>query len=112
MKLLFDQNLAPGLVRRLADLYPGSSHVFDIELGSAEDRDVWAFAREHGFVITSKDSDFHHLSVLKGPPPKVIWVRLGNCTVADVEKLLRTSYPDIAAFGETEEAFLVIGSRI
>ena len=26
----------------------------------------------------TKDENFHRLSVLLGPPPKVIWVRLGN----------------------------------
>jgi hypothetical protein len=26
-RLLFDENLAAGLVRRLADVYPGSTHV-------------------------------------------------------------------------------------
>ena len=30
MKLLFDQNLSPRLRRRLADLYPGSDHVFEL----------------------------------------------------------------------------------
>jgi Domain of unknown function (DUF5615) len=28
MKLLFDHNLSPRLVRNLADLYPNSQHVF------------------------------------------------------------------------------------
>jgi hypothetical protein len=35
MKLLSDQNLSPQLVNRLADLFPGSSHVQTEGLGSA-----------------------------------------------------------------------------
>jgi len=36
----------------------------------------------------TKDENFHRLSVLLGPPPKVIWVRLGNCSTDDVIRLL------------------------
>ena len=37
----------------------------------------------------TKDEDFHRLSVLHGPPPKVIWIRLGNCSTDEVIRLLR-----------------------
>jgi predicted nuclease of predicted toxin-antitoxin system len=40
--------------------------------------EVWSYAREHGFAILSKDSDFHQRSLLYGHPPKVVWVRKGN----------------------------------
>ena len=40
--LLFDQNLAPALARRLADLYPGSAHVRDAGLAAADDEAIWA----------------------------------------------------------------------
>lgn len=66
MKLLFDQNLAPALVHRLEDLFPGSEHVHEVGLGEASDRAVWEYARDHGLVIASKDSDFHQLAVLEG----------------------------------------------
>jgi len=108
LKLLFDQNLAPSLVRRLAAQFPGSAHVFDIGLGTARDRDVWDFARENGFAIVSKDSDFHQLSVWRGPPPKVIWVRLGNCSVDEVDEALRSRVRAIEQFDASAEAFLAI----
>ena|SRR6516165_525086 len=82
MKLLFDQNLSPKLVNRLADLFPGSSHVQSERLDCADDDQVWDHARQHGFAIVSKDEDYNNLSVLRGSPPKVIWVQLGNCTTA------------------------------
>ena len=50
---------------------------------------MWAYAKANDFVIVSKDSDFVDLSVLEGAPPKVVWVRLGNCTTASVALLLR-----------------------
>lgn len=72
--LLFDHNLAPRLVTRLVDLYPGSAHVDALGLGTASDRDVWEFARSQGFIIVTKDADFSELNVLLGTPPKVIWI--------------------------------------
>lgn len=110
MKLLFDQNLAPSLVRRLATEYPDSAHTYTLGLGEADDREIWDYARQRGFAIVSKDSDFHQLSVREGPPPKVIWVRLGNCSVDDVEAILRAQVRDIEQFDAGVEAFLVIGS--
>jgi predicted nuclease of predicted toxin-antitoxin system len=110
LKLLFDQNLAPSLVQRLADEYPDSAHTHPLGLGEAEDREIWAFARQHGFAIVSKDSDFHQLAVREGPPPKVVWIRLGNCAVEDVAASPRDRREDLERFDAGGEAFLEIGS--
>jgi predicted nuclease of predicted toxin-antitoxin system len=107
VKLLFDQNLSHRLARTLNDVFPHSLHVRDVSLKAADDSVVWAYAREHDFVIVSKDADFHQRSFVFGAPPKVIWVRLGNCSTADVERLLRRSAHAIEAFGiDAELAFL------
>ena len=58
MRLLFDQNLSPRLKETLRGIYPESLHLRDIGLESADDVVVWAYARDHEFVIVSKDSDF------------------------------------------------------
>ena len=89
MKLLFDQQLSPGLVRRLAEVFPESSHVHVQGFGEAIDGVVWAFARDHGHTIVTKDADFADLAALRGPPPKVVWLRIGNCTTSEIESLLR-----------------------
>jgi predicted nuclease of predicted toxin-antitoxin system len=91
MKLLFDQNLSPRLAARLFDVFPGSSHVFLLGLDHAEDVEVWNFARDHGFAVVTKDADFGEMSTLKGFPPKVVWLRIGNCTTSRVEELLRSN---------------------
>lgn len=89
MKLLFDQNLSPRLPRLLADLFPGSLHIRDIGLRDATDTEIWEYAKQNGFVIVSKDSDFQQRSLLYGHPPKFIWLRVGNCPVKPIEELLR-----------------------
>ena len=91
MKLLFDENISPRLVAALSDVFPGSVHVRDVGLVRATDAAIWAYARDRGLTILSKDSDFHQVSFLRGPPPKVIWIRRGNCSTVDIEALLRSN---------------------
>jgi len=98
MKLLFDENLSPKLVRLLDDLFPDSVHVRDVELKAADDPVVWKYAQDNRLTICSKDSDMHQRSFVLGYPPKVIWVRLGNCSTNDVAKLLRKHFAAIEAF--------------
>jgi predicted nuclease of predicted toxin-antitoxin system len=98
MKLLFDQNLSPKLVSRLSDLFPGSDHVQSAALDCAHDDLIWEHARLNGFAIVTKDEDYNNLSVLRGSPPKVIWLQIGNCTTAQVEAGFRSRFADIAAF--------------
>jgi predicted nuclease of predicted toxin-antitoxin system len=104
MRLLFDQNLSPRLVDSLIDVYPGASHVSLVGLDRATDEDVWDYAAANDCVIVSKDSDFSDTSVVRGFPPKIIWIRLGNCTTAQIERALRSSNEGIAAFVNDPDA--------
>ena len=109
MRLLFDQNLSRRLVDMVSADYPESKHVTEVGLETATDAEIWAYAGEHGFVIVSKDSDFRQLAFLHGPPPKAVWVRLGNAATVDVFEALRNSHDEIARFGaDADEALLVI----
>jgi len=96
VRLLFDQNLSPRLAARLADCFPGSEHVREAGLASADDATIWAYAAEHDLTIVSKDSDFHQRSLVEGPPPKVVWIQVGNCTTSDIEQVLRRHREDLA----------------
>lgn len=110
MKLLFDENISPRLVVALQDAFPNSAHVHDCGLGSADDLMIWQYAKNNGFAIVSKDSDFQERSVLLGPPPKIIWLRTTNCTSAEIESLLRTALPTIKRFIEEDsESCLILG---
>lgn len=108
MKLLFDNNLSPRLVNRLGDIYPNSQHLFNLKLDTAEDSVVWQYAREHEFMIVTKDSDFSELSLLKGFPPKVIWIRIGNCITNDIGSLIRSNAKKIYEFGRKSSLGILI----
>jgi predicted nuclease of predicted toxin-antitoxin system len=98
--LLFDHNLSPRLVNRLADVYPNSVHVSAIGLSKADDRTVWEYARQHDYMVVTKDVDFGELLLLYGFPPKILWVRRGNCTTSDIERLLRASFEAVESLSD------------
>jgi predicted nuclease of predicted toxin-antitoxin system len=89
LKLLFDQNLSRKLVNRLADIFPGSSHVQFHELAEKTNTEIWEFANANGFCIVTQDADFTERSRLYGSPPKVVWLRCGNAPTKEVEALIR-----------------------
>lgn len=84
MRLLFDQNLSRQLCTLLADLYPQLQQVRAARLADAPDAAIWDYALGNDFVIVTKDADYRDLSIACGHPPKVIWIRLGNCSTAAV----------------------------
>lgn len=40
--------------------------------------------------LVSYLSDYNDLSLLRGFPPKVIWIRRGNCSTKEIEQLIRS----------------------
>ena len=107
MKLLVDQNLSPELSARLQDLFPGSLHIRDVLTRRTKDPRIWSYARENGFVIATKDSDYRRLSRERSYPPKVIWIRTGNTSTAVVESLLRDHYDEILAFEQDPDRGII-----
>lgn len=97
MRLLLDQNLSPRLVQRLADVFPGALHVSDVGLDQATDEAVAVYAQANDCIVVSKDTDFGYRGMGGGAGPKVIWLRLGNCTTRQIEQALRASRAEIDA---------------
>ena len=88
MKLLLDQNLSFRLVPKLDSVFPNSKHVKDFGLTGDDDDSIWNLAADQEFAIVTKDSDFFNRSVLRGHPPKVIQLRVGNCSTSRILALL------------------------
>lgn len=108
MKLLLDENLSDSVVSQIRDLYPNSTHVKLQNLQQTDDLQIWEFARRHGFVIVSKDADFHQRSLVFGHPPKFIFLRVGNCPTARITQLLRSSHVLISAFDADPDASILV----
>ena len=109
MRLLFDENLSTRLVALLQAEYPGSAHV-ELALGRGRsDNEMWEHARVNGFTIASKDNDFRQRAFLSGPPPKVVWLSVGNADIDEIAALLRSRADALIRFeANPEEALLVI----
>ena len=74
MKLLLDQNLSYRLLDKLEAVFPGSTQARLIGMAQADDAAIWHHAKDSGFTIVTKDSDFYERSLVYGFPPKVIWL--------------------------------------
>ncbi len=98
MKLLFDQNLSPGLAVFFAKTFAGSKHLIDCNLDRSDDSVVWEYAQNEGFTIVTKDNDFNNLVAFLGFPPKVIWIRRGNCSTNEIRELINSNIERIKAF--------------
>ena len=88
MKILFDENVSARLVGLLADEFPGSTHVETVRLRGRTDEEIWSHAADGGFMIASKDRDFAEMSFLRGHPPKVILLRVGNAGTTRIAAFL------------------------
>ena len=104
MKLLLDENLSDRIVLQILDLYPDSAHVKSHHLIHTDDVLIWSFARQHGYTIVSKDADFHQRSLVFGHPPRLVYLRIGNCPTTRIIQLLRSNYILLSAFHSDPDA--------
>ena len=88
----------------VAPEFPGSCHVRDFGLARVPDERVWEFARSSGRLIVTKDVDFNERSILYGHPPKVIWIRRGNCSTREIATLLTSQHAEIIRFHGDDSA--------
>ncbi len=106
--LLFDQNLSDRLVQTVAADFPGSAHVKQLGLAESDDATIWERAARDGFAIVSKDADFHFLSLLRGHPPKLVYLCLGNCPTSTIAALIASHTATIKVFlADPDEALLM-----
>jgi predicted nuclease of predicted toxin-antitoxin system len=88
MKLLFDQNISFRLLKQISQAFPEANQVKELGLENSSDSEIWEFARDSNFDIVTFDSDFYDLSVIRGIPPKIIWLRIGNTSTINIAKVL------------------------
>ena len=93
---------------RVALIFPDSAHVQDLGLDTADDTELWNYALNNDYVIASKDADFSDISAIHGHPPKVIWLKRGNCSTNTVEDILRNHHSDIETFAIDTNSGLIV----
>ncbi len=98
MKLLFDQNISFRIINQLKEFYPEAKQVRLLGLENASDSTIWEYAKEHNYTIVTFDADFYELSNIKGHPPKIIWLRVGNTTTKSIAEILVSKHTEIVDF--------------
>jgi predicted nuclease of predicted toxin-antitoxin system len=98
MKLLFDQNISFRILRLLPEDFADCRQVRSVGLNDCNDVEIWRFAKQNGFTVVTFDADFFDISVLRGFPPKIIWLRTGNLTTSDIVERIMLNSLNIASF--------------
>ena len=96
--LLFDGNLPARAVVILSEDFPGAVHVSEVDLLEASDEAIWEEALRRGLAILSKDDDFVARAVLRGHPPKIVVLRIGNMRTRELITFFRTRRDTIRRF--------------
>ena len=105
MKLLFDQNISFRIMRLLPDSFADCRHVRSVGLNNYNDREIWQFAKQNDFTIVTFDSDFSDIATLRGFPPKIVWLRAGNLTTAEIAERIILNTSKITSFINYPEQF-------
>lgn len=103
MSLLFDQNISPRILKYFLSVFPEAKHVRQVGLEDASDALIFEFAKKNKFALVTFDSDFVDLNVVKGIPPKIIWIRTGNLTTKAVAEILNCNVESIMRFLESDQ---------
>lgn len=106
MKLLLDQNLSRRLLPDLQAHFPGSNQVTLQGLDTASDAVIWQWAKDGAYIVMTKDADFIELAVIRGAPPKIIRLALGNTNNAVLRERLLAHLDVLAEFARSEDAVL------
>ena len=109
MNLLFDQNISFRIIKKIEDIFPGSISARELGYDNPQDFEIWKYAKSNNFSIVTFDSDFIDLCNLKGFPPKIIWLRIGNTSTTNIAKRIGIEREKIIDFlNNSENAFLEI----
>ncbi len=98
MKLLFDQNISFRLIKHIINIFPESKQIRELGLENSTDIEIFDFAKNNDFTIVTFDSDFCDINILKGFPPKIVWIRTGNTTTKSLKNLIRNKSDLIKLF--------------
>ena len=105
MKLLLDANLSWRLIPVLKEYFDECVHadnIPDIEF-PAKDTKIWQYAKDNGYIVITHDNDFNDLIFTRGFPPKIVWMRTGNCSRKITTDILIRSKPAIEELFISEE---------
>jgi len=108
VKFLIDENLSDKLAARLEATYPGSKHVKQVRLSAHSDAELWELAHKDGFIILTQDDDFVEMSMMRGAPPKVVHLAMGNHTTKEWLSIIQANAVAISHFASDPDSGLLV----
>ncbi|MEY4875498.1 MAG: hypothetical protein RI955_1057 [Bacteroidota bacterium] len=107
MKLLFDENISFRILKKIESKFPESKHTLYHGLNGKTDTEIWDVAKKEELVIVTFDEDYFEMMMIKGFPPKVIWLRIGNSSTNEIVELLEKNFDEIKLFIQNNEVGLL-----
>lgn len=98
MRLLFDQNISYRVILKIKIIYPDAQQVRQLGIENYSDIEIWNFAKKNNFTIVTFDSDFFDFANIKGYPPKIIWLRIGNTKTDFIAEIINSRHTIISDF--------------
>jgi len=103
VKLLFDQNISFRVIKKISQLFPEAQQIRALGLENSTDIQIWEYAKKNDYSIVSYDADYFDIASLRGHPPKIIWLRIGNTTTNSLANLFIDKFDLIEDFISNQE---------
>lgn len=109
LKFIVDTQLPPSLASKLLKAGLDAVHTTNYPNGHLmNDKEIRKVAVAENRIIISKDSDFYDYFILKGIPPKILLIELGNISNAQLFSIINTNISEIVNLFENKNASLVM----
>ena len=103
MRQLFDQNISFRIISKVKETFPEAKQVKQLGIENYSDIEIWNFAKKNNYTIVTFDSDFFDVANIKGHPPKIIWLRIGNTNSSIIADLINKKNTIISDFISANE---------
>lgn len=109
MTIWIDAQLSPSLAKWITDTFGlATLSVRDLGLREAKDFQIFMAARKADAIVLTKDADFQHLLQQHGPPPKVLWITIGNASNQNMRAVLGKTLESAVKLLEAGESIVEI----
>lgn len=77
-----------------------------------KDKDIWNYAKVNELTIITKDSDFSNRIIFQDPPPKVIHIKIGNCSMREFHRIIEEQWGQVINMSATHKLVNVYADKI
>jgi predicted nuclease of predicted toxin-antitoxin system len=111
MRFLVDAQLPPALAQWIGKRGYSASPVRDLGLRDSDDGSIFNLATEQGWILVTKDEDFVVRCLGIAGAPKVVWLRIGNCTNVRLFSVLEPLWGEITKRIQSGEILIEVRER-